>query len=218
MDRLAWGSMVAVEVGAGKKQFLIHKNLLLGHASDFFTAALCGQFVEAQTDIIILPEEEPAAFELFVDWLYRGRIPDIPVKDGWGNLSFKAMETEGFLDVEATYHDLYYMAEKWCIVALKTHIMDRIRRFHFLTDTTVHPSLIEAGYVNTAEGSTMREYLSRAGAFALKYPSSDYVLGIRNHLQSSSQDFLLDVLGIFRDGLDVHAIKDPDCEGKHRSH
>ena len=45
---------------------------LLTHVSPFFAAALDGPFSESESHKMSLPEDDPAAFELFVQWLYIG--------------------------------------------------------------------------------------------------------------------------------------------------
>jgi len=49
---------------------------LLCHVSTFFRAALKGEFEEAKEKRVMLKEEDPPAFELFVLWLYKGRLFD----------------------------------------------------------------------------------------------------------------------------------------------
>ena len=47
---------------------------LLVNASTFFAAALNGQFTEAASKTVHLPEDNPDAFALFIQWLYVGEI------------------------------------------------------------------------------------------------------------------------------------------------
>lgn len=62
--------MVVVLVGPGKQRFEIHKGLICSR-SDFFKAALTGNFKEAD-GTIALPDHDPATFKYFVYWLYTG--------------------------------------------------------------------------------------------------------------------------------------------------
>ena len=58
---------------------------VLTHCSTFFAAALNGGFAEGISGSVNLPEESPAAFEMWVTWLYIGLI-------GPKNLPFKIAE------------------------------------------------------------------------------------------------------------------------------
>jgi hypothetical protein len=57
-----------------------------------------------------MPEDEPGAFALFVDYIYRSKIPT-------GN-------TENHLN---NLYDFYYLADKLCLTGLKDKIMDAIQ-------------------------------------------------------------------------------------------
>ena len=64
---------IAVIVGTSpnKKTWQLHKELLIS-SSPFFAAALNGSFAEATSKVIMLPEDNPNAFALFIQWLYIG--------------------------------------------------------------------------------------------------------------------------------------------------
>ncbi|KAI9876477.1 MAG: hypothetical protein M1830_006433 [Pleopsidium flavum] len=62
-------TIVNVIVGSEKRNFGIHKDLLKHH-STYFDAALTGTFKESQEGLVLLPEDSPDVFELFVNWLY----------------------------------------------------------------------------------------------------------------------------------------------------
>ena len=56
-----------------QKTWSLPKKLLI-HVSPFFNAALNGSWVEATSNSISLPEDNPAAFENFVQWIYIGKM------------------------------------------------------------------------------------------------------------------------------------------------
>ncbi|KAL8715991.1 MAG: hypothetical protein Q9220_000658 [cf. Caloplaca sp. 1 TL-2023] len=66
--------LVKVYVGNGEEResWTVHTKLLT-HASSFFASAFNGSFSEAATKSIELPEDDPDAFRLFVQWLYTGK-------------------------------------------------------------------------------------------------------------------------------------------------
>lgn len=82
---------VEIILGAERKSFTIHKELLFVHAPvfrDFFTSGFSNRL--ASTDTIrvnhdawdpsrynfVVPHEDPLLFQLFRDWLYSGRVPE----------------------------------------------------------------------------------------------------------------------------------------------
>lgn len=67
--RLFGERVVTIRVGSRKTIWRLHENLL-SSTSEFFRAAFNGGFMEASSDVLDLPEDDPQAFELFVRWLY----------------------------------------------------------------------------------------------------------------------------------------------------
>ncbi|KAK0100220.1 hypothetical protein ONS95_008185 [Cadophora gregata] len=100
--------MVAIFVGPKRKEFIIHKELIC--ESEFFKGAFMSSFAEAQEGIMYLPDDNPAAFDLYVEWAYRKRIPN--------------GHTETYL---YSLFDLYIMADKFCNTVLKDKVMDTIQ-------------------------------------------------------------------------------------------
>jgi hypothetical protein len=66
--------VVSIYVGPNRKHYVVHKQLLTSQ-SDYFDKALNGRFKEAEEGKIHLEEDDPAAVELLIGWLYRGVIP-----------------------------------------------------------------------------------------------------------------------------------------------
>jgi len=60
-------------VGAEKKSFSIHKNLLC-NAAPYFKAALDGGFAESKSQVLELPEDDVKVFERFILWLYTSEL------------------------------------------------------------------------------------------------------------------------------------------------
>lgn len=58
-----------IVVGPSQTIWRLHENLLSA-TSDFFRAAFNSGFKESLEDRLLLPEDDPHAFELFVRWLY----------------------------------------------------------------------------------------------------------------------------------------------------
>ncbi|KAL2074397.1 hypothetical protein VTL71DRAFT_8175 [Oculimacula yallundae] len=67
------GEVVQILVGPTEAKLSCHK-ALLGFTSEFFDAALCGDFRESKTNIVRLPEETPEAVAGFLTWACSGHI------------------------------------------------------------------------------------------------------------------------------------------------
>ena len=64
----------------------MHKDILL--KSKYFERALCGDFREAKSQSVDLPEENPAIFHFLVAYLYEGKYHPIkPVASVLGKLN-----------------------------------------------------------------------------------------------------------------------------------
>lgn len=68
-------SMIILVVGEEKEQLLVHGDYLTLRSS-FFAAALANKtWKEGQTRVLKLPEDDPATVGLYLDWIYRDRLP-----------------------------------------------------------------------------------------------------------------------------------------------
>ncbi|KAI6713799.1 hypothetical protein JHW43_003650 [Diplocarpon mali] len=63
------GEMVKVYVGASRTCWDLHENVICSK-SEFFEKGFRGGFAEGFSKTMHLEEDDPAVFELFVDWLY----------------------------------------------------------------------------------------------------------------------------------------------------
>lgn len=65
------GPKVDIYVGAQKKHYNLPK-LLLCHYSDFFDVCFNGNFAEAQSQKLELPDDQVEEFELLLEYMLRG--------------------------------------------------------------------------------------------------------------------------------------------------
>jgi hypothetical protein len=82
-----------------------------------------------------MPEDSPGAFSLYVDWLYRGKVP--------------MSNTEAHLK---HLYELYFLANKLCLIELKDKTMDTIQdmaKKYDLKDELIKPSLLVTIIQNT---------------------------------------------------------------------
>lgn len=70
------GPTIIVVVGNQQKleEFKVHEALIRA-SSPFFDKALTGPWIEASQRLVKLPEDEPKAFALYINWLYSGKVP-----------------------------------------------------------------------------------------------------------------------------------------------
>ena len=66
--------MIVIEIGPQQATYRIHKALLLHH-SDYFRKALQQCWKEGEERRVIIDDFEEPAFDVFVEWLYAGNIP-----------------------------------------------------------------------------------------------------------------------------------------------
>ncbi|KAK3988064.1 hypothetical protein QBC44DRAFT_244530 [Cladorrhinum sp. PSN332] len=81
-------SIIPLRVGNPSyfETFHVHKHVLLRYA--YFEKALCGGFLETETQSMDFPEEDPAIFHFLVAYLYEGRYEPIkPVASVLGTIS-----------------------------------------------------------------------------------------------------------------------------------
>lgn len=193
---LLTGSMVDILVGPGRKTFNLHRDLLCDR-SDYFKASLEGAFLESQTNELHLPDDSPAVFELFVNWLYGGSLK-------------KATGTRQLRD----HFGLLAFSEKLLIEDLQNATIDAIRSYYRATNSKVSAKDIQCVYeklsnphmrrlmaslaalqVWAAETATpttdIADLLRKGGDFAVDYPT--YLVMYSGKIKSKSR--LVNILG-----------------------
>ena len=137
------GEQITLLVGSSKTKFILSKDLLGTKGGSFFNTATTGDFGEAESGVLSLPDEDPRAFELFVDYLYLDRIPPIPVLTAHRDMTFVPMEEEnGMMAHEEPWHRLFRMANKYLLGNLRRLAVDAVSTFHDETSTVCHPKLL----------------------------------------------------------------------------
>ena len=68
------GSVILVRVGSQPVQdWAIHRSLICTQ-SDMFNRMFANECIESRTGVVLLKEDDPAAFEVYAQWLYTGKI------------------------------------------------------------------------------------------------------------------------------------------------
>ncbi|KIW10938.1 hypothetical protein PV08_10237 [Exophiala spinifera] len=107
-ESFATSPIVTILVGSRKFEFFAHKDKLV-EKSPFFQKCLGAGMQEAQTDCVILPEDNPKAFGHFIDWIYRRGAP-------------KIVDEQDIKDLLRTW----VMADKFCMPRLQNKIMNAL--------------------------------------------------------------------------------------------
>jgi BTB/POZ domain len=103
-----------VNVGSGTNQFTfkVHENVLI--ETPFFQACLQSGFVESTRREVNLPEDDPAAMEQVLLWLYLGRTDICTAR---GDETIRAVQTFVLADnllVERLANDILDMFQDYC--------------------------------------------------------------------------------------------------------
>ena len=142
LHRWADVATVTVLVGENKKAFHIHEANLF-EVSTFFKAAFSSDFKEGSERIMTLPEDDDSVFELFVEWIYRGRykLPSI-------DLAHKR------------HIQLFVLADKYDVPDLKSLVLSEL--FSLIKNREFWPSrnTIVYAYEHTSQNAPVRKMIA----------------------------------------------------------
>ena len=134
-------TIVMVDVGPERIRYSIHKGLLCSR-SDYFKAALTGNFSEAADQVVTLDDEDPEIFRTFNAWLYT----DVLVED-----------TDPEMQQWSLLFKIYVFAEKRIVPLLQNAAIDEIIRAH--AKHSIPTEEIRHAWARTAEASPLRKLL-----------------------------------------------------------
>ncbi|KAG4444179.1 hypothetical protein IFR05_000276, partial [Cadophora sp. M221] len=154
--------IITLYVGPKRKEFPIHGNLLR-LKSNFFK-----EFVFATTDSNqaehYLPESDPEAVGLTINWLYRqglSLIPD-PLTSGSISLTKGTDEHETFTKAISRTIEVYILAEKLDMDELLDLVMTGLGKAYHRHQIYPSPHDIATVYNRSASGSRLRKYMARS--------------------------------------------------------
>ncbi|KAH9219542.1 hypothetical protein DL95DRAFT_404682 [Leptodontidium sp. 2 PMI_412] len=154
--------IITLYVGPKRKEFPIHGNLLR-LKSNFFK-----EFVVATTDSNqaehYLPESDPDAVGLIINWLYRQGISLIPGLPSTGSVSLikGTDEHSNFTKAISRTIEVYILAEKLDMDELMDLVMTELGNAYYRYQTYPSPQDITAVYNRSASGSRLRKYMARS--------------------------------------------------------
>jgi BTB/POZ domain len=138
--------IVTIHVGPKRKSFTVHKKLICDR-SEFFDKAFNGRFQEAK-GVMYLAEEDIAAFDSFITYLYQDRLPQFSSTMECTAENFEAQKL----------CPLFFLAEKVCCNELANKVMDAIQDFGRLNELIPGNESTAMIYENTHEESKLRSY------------------------------------------------------------
>ncbi|KAI9712190.1 MAG: hypothetical protein M1812_006924 [Candelaria pacifica] len=178
LNELLTNNMVDIYVGPKRKHWCLHKDLL-SDRSPFLLTTFSSGVKEEHGNGMYLPDDDPDAFELFVNWLYGARL--VPIRYFFHH---KLVEKDVI-----TLCKLHVLASKLCIEPLMNLVIDDIRRYNRLWGT--HTSNIVRQYIsaNAVAPSPLLHYIAHEIAYELsgdpeKYCSYEKLLRGNNELSS----------------------------------
>jgi len=138
---VALSQVVTVLVGADRTKFVIHKDLLTSK-SEFFRAALTGDWEESKSQKVHLPEDDPAAFEMFAHWLYFTEV-DFEVND------------RAF----TTLSEAWFLGDKLQAIAFKIAVINEFVPTMYKTERLTTLQNIKDIYSRTLPNSPLRRLI-----------------------------------------------------------
>ncbi|KAL8642623.1 MAG: hypothetical protein Q9228_000716 [Teloschistes exilis] len=185
-----------VYVGQNKRHWCLHQDLLCYH-TPFFEDHV-PEKGKQKNDKIELLEEDPRAFELFVKWLYQGRIDDVsdmPMDKKW--------------DHADACQKLYLLCDRVGMPQLKNIAIDQFRKGCFEAGLVPGPEEIKPIYDMTPPRSPIRKLISQIAARQIMDPESQSDASTYRICFEASADFAIDVVNAIRQGAGAKLFHDP---------
>lgn len=193
--------MIELQVGAGdaKRTWNLHKTLLSHHSE------LLEDELERKKDgdKLELPDHDPAGFELFVKWLYQGKLDDV------AEISGQLQQYE----YAVSCHKLYLLCERFGIEQLKNIAMDQYRRGLNMSELVPDPNEIDEIYRQSPPGSPWRKLTTQIAARQIMDPDSHPDISTYRECFVDNPDFAVDLVTAIKDGTGGMLFKDPTEAG-----
>ena len=223
--RLLSGPMVDIYVGKQKRHWSLHRNLLC-HTSDYLASELLTERSTPALDIsprkrnvngntnglvtddntLELTNFDPIGFELFVKWLYQGRIDDV---------STLSPDQQKY-DYAVACHKLYLLCDRFELPYLKNIAIDQYRKG--LAETGLVPDAEEINqiYRESSPDSPFRKLMVRIAARQLMDPESEKDADAYRPCFQDNPDFAIALFKTIKSESGGILFEDPtervDCE------
>ena len=193
------GDLVTIYVGANRRQWSLHRNLLVHHSSYFDEEiSINGEHKKFKDGQIELLDEDPGAFELLVKWLYQGKIEDVstlPADKKW--------------DYADCCQKLYLLCDRIHLPQLKNIAIDQFRKGCHEAGLVPGPEEMKPIYQKTSPSSPFRKLVSRIAARQLMDPNGKRDASTYRACFEATPDFAIDVINAIKDGAGGALFDDP---------
>ena len=161
--RFLRGPQVIISVGPDKVQYPLPKGRLLQEDVPIFKAAFAGSFSEAAACIMDLPNEEVEVFDLFVEWLFGGTVPAIPLdkeRHGrvGGHTDFRKAKDAGVAEYTKLWHKLARIPHRLCCCELEILVFEVLKTFHTKAKMTCHPILLDYDILHMPSSKPLEDF------------------------------------------------------------
>ncbi|KEQ69509.1 hypothetical protein M436DRAFT_67171 [Aureobasidium namibiae CBS 147.97] len=151
------GGVVTAIVGPDKKEFTVHRDLLVFY-SDYFRAAFNGSFIEATNKKIDLLDVNQEVFEHFITWLYTRKIAsDDDQYLGWDDLV-----------------NLWVFGDQFQVPMLQNCVMDELFAKGNRSKLGLRLSATKPAYEKTAHGSPLRKAIIELLVYRSELANADF--------------------------------------------
>lgn len=202
-DRLLSGPMIDVVVGAARRHWSVHRNLLCHH-SELLEAELEGDGRDnKRKETLELLDYDPAGFELLVRWLYQGKLDDV---------SDMADATQKY-EYAVSCHALYLLCDRLDMPQLKNVAMDQYRKGLNQAELVPDADEIDDIYRKSPSGSPFRKLMTRIAARQIMDPGSERDVETYRECFDKNPDFAIDLVKAIRHGTGGMLFEDPTDTG-----
>ncbi|KUJ22804.1 uncharacterized protein LY89DRAFT_714523 [Mollisia scopiformis] len=193
--------MVTFIVGLKKEKFIVHKEFACKN-SEVLRAAFNGPFLEGRTGTYILEDTSAAAFRMFTEFLYSGKITlhyhnlnaedDLVLAEDEEHIEMCAQQDTDLID-------LWLLADRFLMVDFQNQVIDHMKRIYQICGV-MSSCQFRKIYDNTQEGSPLRRLVVDLCCWAF---FADY---IKDKSDKFPQDMLVDVAIAYRDAAPSNVI------------
>lgn len=210
-ERLLSGPLVDIYVGESKKHWPLHRNLLSYH-SDALQVALHPHAPDGTSSTskvkpaagsenirLELPDVDPSGFELFVKWMYQGKLDDVSeITDPQDKYSFAV-----------ACYNLHQLCNRFDMPKLKNIAIDLYRKG--LAEAGLVPDAEEINdiYRKSPEGSPFRKLMIKIAARQIMDPDIESDAESYRFCFDNNPDFAIELVNAIKHGTGGVLFDDP---------
>jgi hypothetical protein len=226
MNSMMGTEMVDIHVGPEKCLFRVHKDFLCKRVP-YFDNKFNGEFQEASQNFAKFPEDNPAAFDLLLQWIYTGIVPiccwdqkanelnEFEQKDPVREFGESGNEAEIQVPVSIPIA-FYSLAEKFCLHGVMDSILEQHIAHNRKQNTLPRVAYARKVYKATPMGSPYRQYMAMSIRYMLRYGNrrsskySEEKEGLQAFIQEND-DFCSDFLDLVAKNEIFNPLELPKC-------